>query len=173
MTKLSVPVTAEDHALGGERARVTLLEYGDYQCPHCATAHGIVKRLEEHYGQEMRFVFRNFPLTEIHPLAEPAAEAAEFAGANGRYWEMHDSIFEHQRRLSLPMLVKTAEALGLDGAKAKAAVEEQEFVERIEGDVNGAERMGVHATPTFFINGTQYEGEWAYEPLAAAIDAAL
>ena len=173
MAKLSVAVTAQDHALGDAQAKVTLLEYGDYQCPHCAMAHRIVKELERHYGAKLRFVYRNFPLSEIHQLAEPAAEAAEFAGAKGKFWEMHDAIFEHQRRLDLPMLVETAEKLGLDGQEASAAIEDQAFGARIERDLEGGERSGVHGTPTFFINGTQYEGEWAYESLVEAIDEVL
>jgi len=170
VAKLYVKVMSEDHAQGDDGAAVTLLEYGDFQCPHCALAHAIVKKIEGHYGAKLRFVYRNFPLTEIHPLAEPAAEAAEFAGAQGKYWEMHDAIFEHQKRLSLPMLEETAEKLGLDGEKAGAAVENQEFVKRIQQDLDGGVRSGVHGTPTFFINGEQYQGAWKYEELVAAID---
>ncbi len=105
-------------------------------------------------------------------MAEPAAEAAEFAGAKGKFWEMHDAIFQNQRSLSEPMLAKLAERLGLDGEEASAAVEEQSFGERIERDMEGGERAGVHGTPTFFINGEQYEGAWEYEELAAAIETA-
>ncbi len=173
MAKLQVKVTAEDHALGEDSAGVTLLEYGDFQCPHCAMAHVIVKKIERHYGARLKFVYRNFPLTEIHELAEPAAEAAEFAGSEGKYWEMHDAIYEHQRSLSLAMLVETAERLGLDGERAEAVIEEKRFGERIQRDVDEALRGGVHATPTFFINGEQYEGAWKFDELVAAIDQAL
>lgn len=170
MAKLQQKLSTEDHTRGNKAARVTLLEYGDFQCPHCAMAHAIVTKIERHYGDRLKFVYRNFPLTEIHPLAEPAAEAAEFAGAQGKYWEMHDAIFAHQRSLSVPMLVETAEQLGLNGEEAGAAVEEQEFAEGIERDLDGGVRSGVHGTPTFFINGEQYEGAWEYEELVAAID---
>ncbi len=172
MAKLQVAVTAEDHIQGDAGAKVTLVEYGDYECPHCLIGDAVVKRLQRHFGERMRFVYRNFPLMEIHPMAEPAAEAAEFAGAKGKFWEMHDAIFQNQRSLSEPMLAKLAERLELDGEEASAAVEEQSFGERIEGDMEGGERAGVHGTPTFFINGEQYEGAWEYEELAAAIEMA-
>ncbi len=171
MAKLQVKVSAEDHARGEASAKVTLVEYGDFQCPHCAMAHAIVSKIEKHYGDRLRFVYRNFPLTEIHPLAEPAAEAAEYAGSKGKYWEMYDAIFAHQRSLSEKMLRTTAESVGLDGEEAASAVEDGAFAEKIERDVDGGERSGVHGTPTFFINGEQYEGAWEYEELLAAIDA--
>ena len=122
MAKLQVKVSAEDHARGEASAKVTLVEYGDFQCPHCAMAHAIVSKIEKHYGDRLRFVYRNFPLTEIHPLAEPAAEAAEYAGSKGKYWEMYDAIFAHQRSLSEKMLRTTAESVGLDGEEAASAV---------------------------------------------------
>ncbi len=172
MAKLTVPVTADDHSMGVASAKITLVEYGDYQCPDCGMAFPMVKKLQKHFGKELRFVYRNFPLTEIHELAEPAAEAAEYAAAQGKFWEMHDAIFEHQRRLSLGSLVKLAEGLGLDGEKAATAIEDQEFAARIEKDVDGGEAAGVHGTPTFFINGVEYEGDWDYEELVAAIEAA-
>ena len=103
-TKLVPPVGPRDHVQGPEDARVTLVEYGDFECPHCRAAHPVVRRIQERFGASVRFVFRNFPLTEIHPLAEPAAEAAEFAATQGKFWEMHDSIFEHQAQLSLQFL---------------------------------------------------------------------
>ena len=127
MAKLSVAVTDQDHSRGEMSAPVTLVEYGDFQCPHCAMAHALVTRLERHYGEKLRFVYRNFPLVEIHPLAEPAAEAAEFAAAGGKFWEMHDSIFAHQRQLSESMLTDLAGRLGLDEREAGSAIEEHQF----------------------------------------------
>jgi len=94
--QLKVAVSEQDQIQGTADAKITLVEYGDYQCPHCGHAHGVVKQLQKHFGKSMRFVFRNFPLVQIHPMAEPAAEAAEFAAAHGKFWEMHDGIFEHQ-----------------------------------------------------------------------------
>ncbi len=142
MAKLQVPVTAEDHIRGVAEAKVTLVEYGDFQCPHCKIADAVVKKLQRHFGTELRFVFRNFPLMEIHEMAEPAAEAAEFAAANEKFWEMHDAIFNNQSKLSDATLVKLAEGLGLDGAEASAAVEEQRYGERIETDMAGRRGRG-------------------------------
>src|ERR1700733_13665129 len=101
MATLKVPVTSRDHIQGDAHAPITLVEYGDYQCPHCAHAHPIVKRVQKHFGKRLRFVFRNFPLNEIHPQAEIAAESAEFAATQSRFWEMHDAIFENQQELGL------------------------------------------------------------------------
>lgn len=170
--RLQVLVRAEDHIQGDAGAKVTLVEYGDFQCPDCKGADAVVKRLQTRFGRELRFVYRNFPLMEIHEMAEPAAEAAEFAAVKGKYWEMHDAIFKSQGKLSEAMLVKLAEGLGIDGAEAGAAVEEQRYRGRIERDIEGGEEAGVHGTPTFFINEKQYEGAWEFEELAAAIEAA-
>ena len=170
MAKLKVPVSADDHSMGDVDAKITLVEYGDFQCPDCGMAFPMVKKIQRHFGKELRFVYRNFPLVEIHELAEPAAEAAEFAASHGKFWEMHDAIFEHQRRLSLASLAKLLEGLGLDGDKAESAIEDQEFSERIDKDIEGGEQAGVHGTPTFFINGVEYEGEWEFEGLVAAIE---
>src|SRR4051812_10185269 len=109
MSTLKVPVTAKDHIQGDEHAPVVLVEYGDYECPHCGHAYPIVQRVQKHLGKQLAFVFRNFPLREIHPHAESAAEAAEFAGMKGRFWEMHDAIFENQSSLALPLLLELAE----------------------------------------------------------------
>src|SRR5271163_1967267 len=103
MAMLKVPVTADDHIQGDPDAPIILVEYGDYQCPHCGHAYPIVKRVQKHFGKRLGFVFRNFPLSEIHPYAESAAEAAEFAAVQGRFWEMHDGIFENQDTLGLPI----------------------------------------------------------------------
>jgi len=172
MSNLRVPVSSNDHTQGDTNAPITLVEYGDFQCPHCAIAHGIVKRLQEQFGDRLRYVFRNFPLTEIHPMAEPAAEAAEFAAANGKYWQMHDSIFEHQRRLSPELLVEIAIRLQLDTDEMATAMDVQRYLDLITRDVEGGERAGVHGTPTFFINGRQHQGPWQFEDLARAMEAA-
>lgn len=170
MSELKVAVSKEDHIQGAAGAEITLVEYGDFECPDCGMAYPMVKKLQSHFGKRMRFVYRNFPLEEIHPMAEPAAEAVEFAAAEGKFWEMHDAIFEHQTRLGLPMLMKTAAGLGLDGEAAKEAIEDAEFSGRIEGDVAGGKKAGVHGTPTFFINGERYEGEWEFQEMVAAIE---
>ena len=127
MSELKIPVTSKDHIQGDEAAPVILVEYGDYQCPHCGHAYPIVKRVQKHFGKRLGFVFRNFPLNEIHPNAEAAAETAEFAGANGKFWEMHDGIFENQGSLSLPMLLELAQELGLSSKGLGDALNGREF----------------------------------------------
>ena len=173
MAQLKVPVSEKDHVQGDPAAAVTLVEYGDFQCPDAGMAYSMVKKLQRHYGKKLRFVYRNFPLIDIHPMAEPAAEAAEFAGTQGKFWEMHDALFENQDRLSDGMLAKVAERLGMDGEAASEAIENQQFEEQITHDVDGGAKSGVHGTPTFFVNGKLYEGEWEFEDLRAAIDEAM
>ncbi len=173
MAKLQVAVSADDHIQGDQGAAVTLVEYGDFQCPDAGMAFPMVKKLQRHFGKKLRFVYRNFPLIDIHPVAEPAAEAAEFAAAQGKFWEMHDALFENQDRLSETMLARVAERLGMDGEAASEAIENQQFEERIARDVDGGAKSGVHGTPTFFVNGELYGGEWAFEELKAAIDQAM
>lgn len=172
MPNLRSAVTDQDHILGDPKAPLTLLEYGDFQCPHCLVAHKIVKQLTRHFGPSLRFVYRNFPLMEIHPMAEPAAEAAEFVAASDapKYWPMHDAIFAHQSRLTPELLAAEAGKLGLDPSETSAAIEEQRFAERIERDLETGGKAGVHGTPTFFINGNQYEGGWEYEDLMQALE---
>jgi len=171
MATLKVPVTPEDHIEGDPNAELTLLEYGDYECPHCGRAHPIVKRVQKHFGRRLRFVFRNFPLTQIHPNAQAAAEAAEFAGANGRFWEMHDLIYENQERLSPPLLLALAEELGLDPPALREALAAGEFEPRVRRDFLSGVRSGVNGTPTFFIGGQRHDGPWEFADLVAAIEA--
>jgi protein-disulfide isomerase len=163
--------TDSDHVKGTPESRVTLIEYADYQCPYCGEAYWALKRLHERYGDDLRLVFRNFPLTQIHPMAEPAAEAAEFAGENDRFWEMHDAIFENQQRLSTAMLVEVGEGLSLDPAALREAIETRRFHPKIHGDFMTGIRSGVNATPTFFINGLRLDG--GVEDLDSAIYEAL
>src|ERR1700722_2116873 len=137
MSTLKIPVTAEDHAQGAEHAEVTLVEYGDYECPHCGRAYAIVKRVQNHFDKGLRFVFRNFPLNEMHPNAEAAAEVAEFAGAQGKFWEMHDRLFENQERLGQELFVELTETLGLSNAALSKALEEGTFETRVRADFNG------------------------------------
>jgi protein-disulfide isomerase len=173
MIKLNVPLSPHDHIQGEEDAAVTLLEYGDYQCPHCGLAYYIVKAVQDHYSDQLRFAFRNFPLAQIHPLAEPAAETAEFAGAHHRFWEMHDSLYENQERLSLPLLFELADLHGLSVSALQRALDTHEFLPRIRNDFLGGVRSGVNGTPTFFINGERHDGSYEFEDLIADIDAHL
>ena len=173
MATLKVPVGPADHAIGDQQAPVTLVEYGDYECPHCGHAHPIVKAVRKHFGKQLLFVYRHFPLTQIHPLAEPAAETAEFAGAHGKFWEMHDAIFENQPSLSLPLLAELSEALGLSAEEAGSSLKSHAFAEKVRNDFLGGVRSGVNGTPTFFINGQRYQGMYEFEDLVEAIDAEL
>src|SRR5271156_5227015 len=134
MANLRTPVMPEDHIQGPEDAEVTLVEYGDYECPHCGRAYSIVKQVQKHFGKRLRFVFRNFPLTEMHPYAETAAETAEFAGAHGKFWEMHDLLFENQSRLGDELFVELSEKLGLSTEALAKALEEGTFEARVRAD---------------------------------------
>jgi protein-disulfide isomerase len=172
MTKLSVPVSAKDHRQGDAEAPCTLVEYGDYQCPSCGQAYPIVKRVQKHYGKRLSFVFRNFPLTQMHPFAEPAAETAEFAGANGKFWGMHDLIYENQERLGDDeLLPELAKQLHLAPAKLLESLESREFEPRV--NFSSGVRSGVNGTPTFFINGQRHDGPYDFASLVEAIDGAL
>jgi protein-disulfide isomerase len=170
---LKVPVTPADHIQGNEDATITLVEYGDYECPHCGHAYPIIKQVQEQFGEQLRFVFRNFPLSEIHPSAQAAAESAEFAGANGLFWEMHDAIFENQENLSEPLLLELAKALKLSVPQLQTALTDQQYTQKVRDDFLGGVRSGVNGTPTFFINGHRHEGPFELEILAGAIEARI
>ncbi len=170
---LKIPVGEQDHIQGDAAAKCTLVEYGDYECPHCGHAYPIVKRVQKHFGKRMRFVFRNFPLNEMHPHAESAAETAEFAGSKGKFWEMHDLLFENQSRLGAPLYMKLAPELGLTPESLREAFEKREFAARVKSDFAGGVRSGVNGTPTFFIDGERYDGSFEYEDLVGAIESAL
>jgi len=163
------PVSAQDHIQGPSDAPVTLVEYGDYQCPYCGEAHPVVKRLQKALGKQLRFVFRNFPLTQAHPYAMIAAELAEAAGLQGKFWQMHDWIFEHQDDLEPDILPSWAEKVGLDLTEFGNASKQEAVTKRILEDVEGADGSGVDGTPCFFINGTRYDGETDYDSLRTAL----
>lgn len=169
MAELRVPVSADDHVRGGATGRVVLVEYGDYECPYCRAAHVEVLQLGRHFGDDLTYVFRHFPLTEIHPLAEPAAEIAEFAGAQGRFWDMHDAIYAHQNQLSLPFLVGASRALGLPEREFELALETKSYAPKVAQDFLSGVRSGVNGTPTFFVNGHRHDGPFDYRHLADAI----
>jgi len=170
---LSMPITATDHLQGDPNASVVLVEYGDYQCPHCGHAYPIVKHVQKHFGKRLAVVFRNFPLNQIHPDAEVAAESAEFAASGNRFWEMHDAIFENQPELSAEKLLQLVRQLGLSPQKLRTAWTNQTYRERVRADFIGGVHSGVNGTPTFFINGGRHEGPFEVEDLVAAIDAVL
>ena len=163
---LSVPVGPDDHASGPEDAKLTLVEYGDYQCPYCGQAFPIVEKLRKQFADSMRFVFRNFPLGEVHPHAVAAAEMAEAVALQGKFWEMHDALYENQRDLSDAALRRYAQAVGADVDKATSDLASGVPEKRVEADFEGAIRSGANGTPTFFVNGVRYDGSWMYEPFA-------
>lgn len=158
--QLSPPVGDTDHVDGPETAAITLVEYGDYQCPYCGMAYPIVKSIQRELGERVRFVFRNFPLRDAHPHAEHAAEAAEGAGAQGKFWEMHDALFEHQSRLGDRDLLHHGETLGLDVERLARELEEGAWAKRVRADFRSGVVSGVNGTPTFFVNGVRYDGTW-------------
>ncbi len=170
-TNLTPPVSERDHIQGPASAPVTLVEYGDYECPYCGMAYPIVKEIQQRLGDRLRFVFRNFPLTNAHPHAEHAAEAAEAAGAQGKFWEMHDELYEHQRALMDQELEEYAAAVGLDVERFDREMEGQAHTERVRADFMSGVRSGVNGTPTFFINGRRHDGSYDVETLLAAIEA--
>lgn len=169
IARLALPVSERDHVRGPAHAPVTLVEYGDYECSFCGQAHPIVKAVQARLGRRMRFVFRHFPLSEIHPRALPAAEAAEVAGAQGRFWAMHDLLYESQPALGDTDLVRCAEHLELDVARFVTEVAERVYESRIREDFMGGVRSGVNGTPTFFINGMRHDGAWDVDSLSDAV----
>jgi len=169
MSQLTPPLSDEDHVAGPEDAPVTLVEYGDYECPHCGRAHPIVRQVQKAMGENLRFAFRHFPLREIHPHAERAAEAAEAAGAQGKFWPMHDLIFTNQDSLEDADLLTHASALGLDVDRFQAELESGVHAGRVRRDFRSGVRSGVNGTPTFFINGVRFEAPWDLPTLLAAV----
>jgi protein-disulfide isomerase len=171
-TPLTVPVGPEDHSIGPADAPVTLVEYGDYECPYCRQAHPTLKQIRDRFGDEFLFVFRNFPIRTTHPHAQHAAEAAEAAGAQGRYWEMHDILFENQEQLDDASLRAYAARLQLNLEQFNREMSGHTHADRVRNDFMGGVRSGVNGTPTFYLNGFRYELSWELEPLTAAIEEA-
>jgi len=172
MSNLKIPVGAEDHVQGPENAPITLLEYGDFECPFCGRAYPIVKQVQEHFRDRLRFVFRNFPLGELHPYAAMAAQTAEFAAANDKFWPMHNLLFENQIRFGSEFFLELARQLKLSAESLARAWEDGTFEARVIADFKGGVRSGVNGTPTFFINGQRHDGPYDLEFLVAAIERA-
>ena len=170
--RLTIPVSARDHAEGPESAPVTLVEYGDFECPHCGRAYPIIERIQEHLGSRLRFVFRHFPLTQIHAHAQHAAEAAEAAGAQGHFREMHAALFDHQHALSDRHLAEYAAAMGLDQPRFTQELVDHTHARRVREDFLSGVRSGVNGTPTFFINGFRHDGAWDFDSLMEALEVA-
>ena len=166
---LQVPITSGDHIQGPDAAPVTLVQYADYECPYSGRAYHVIKGLQRELGDQLRFVYRNFPLREIHPHAQHAAETAETAAAQGKFWEMHDYLFEHQHALDEAHLHKYAATLGLDTQVFEQDMVQHRYAGKIEDDLLGGMQSGVQGTPTFFINGVRYDGGYDKESLLGTI----
>jgi protein-disulfide isomerase len=167
---LHTPVGPDDHPLGPADAPVTLVEYGDYECPHCGRAYGVLQTVLAELGREVRFVFRNFPLAEAHPHAQAAAEAAESVAAHGgpdAFWDMHDLLYENQDALQEDDLLTYAESAGVDPGLVAEDLSKGAMTARVRSDFTSGVRSGVNGTPTFFVNGRRFEGDWA-NPVAFA-----
>jgi formate-nitrite transporter family protein len=171
---LSIPVSDQrDHIQGPPTASVTLVEYGDFECPYCGQAYPIVKKLVERMGDAIRFVFRNFPLAQMHPHAAHAAQAAEAAGAQGKFWPMHDILYERQDALEDADLMAYAAELRLDTDRFGKDLSQAVYEKRIQEDFLGGVRSGVNGTPTFFINGGRHDGAFDLQSLSEAVAMAM
>jgi NhaA family Na+:H+ antiporter len=168
--KLTVPVSERDHIKGSGSAVVTLVEYGDYQCPHCSQVHPIIQDLKKQMGDRLRVVYRHFPISSAHPDAQLASEAAEAAAAQGQFWEMHDILFSHQSALDYGHLVQYAAELGLDVAQFERDLQDHSYADRVREDFSSGVRSGVNGTPTFFINGLRYDGAWDFESMLRELE---
>jgi protein-disulfide isomerase len=159
-TQLKPAVSSRDHIQGNKNAPLELVEYGDYQCGHCGHAYGIIKAVQLEMGNNLKFVFRNFPLTESHPDAFKAAVAAEAAALQNKFWEMHDIIYENQERLDWEALIFYAVKIGLDANRFQDDIQKDTVTVKVEDDFESGVRSGVNGTPSFFINGEKYDGDW-------------
>jgi protein-disulfide isomerase len=161
----------DDHVDGPADAPLELLMYGDFQCPYCTAAQGILRRVRDRLGDRLRFGFRHFPLDEIHPDARRAAEASEAAAAQGRFWEMHDALYAARGRLSLDDIVRAARTIpGLDVERLRAEVEQGVHADRVKDDEASGREAGVPGTPTFFVNGVRHAGAFDAQGLIAALE---
>jgi protein-disulfide isomerase len=158
----------QDHVLGPPSAPITLVEFGDFECPFCGRSYPAVRRIRSELGDRLRFVFRHYPRPE-HPHARHAAEAAEAASAQGRFWEMHDQLFEHQAALTDGDLAQFAADIGLDVERFQRELTSHVYVDRVQHDIENGARSDVHGTPTFFINGVKHEGPDTFDDLMNAI----
>jgi len=173
VSRLSVPISADDHIQGKIDSPCQLVEYGDYECPACGEAYPIVKKLQKHFGERMVLAFRNFPLTQIHPWAEAAAEVAEFAADHGKFWEMHDLLYENQESFGEELFKSLAADLGLPADELQATLANYPHKARIRTDFTGGIRSGVNGTPTFFVNGKRNNGPFDFDFLRTAIEDVL
>lgn len=171
MTMLKTQPNERDHRRGDPDGSVVLVEYGDFQCPYCAAAEPVVQELLGSFD-DLQQIYRHFPLSEIHPLAETAAQAAEFAGAHGAFWPMHDALFPNQPQLSVPVIFAIAGELGLSQGALREALEGGVYASKVHDDFLGGVRSGVNGTPCFFVNGVRHDGPFTFEALSGSILAA-
>ncbi len=165
-SSLSLPVDPNrDHIQGPDNAPITLIEYGDYECPYCGQAYPIIKQIQDYFKDNLCFVFRNFPLTQVHPHAQRAAEAAEEAADQNKFWKMHDYLYEHQQALDDKHLEKYAKIVELNLERFNKGMENHIHVQRIREDFLSGIQSGVNSTPSFYINGTRYDGSWDSDTL--------
>jgi protein-disulfide isomerase len=170
LAELTPPLSAEDHVDGPERAELELVMYGDFQCPYCTAAYPIVRRIRDQLAGRLLFAFRHFPLRDIHPDAELAAEAAEAAGAQGAFWEMHDRMYESNGALSRDDLIAYTAELGLDSERVAAELDSSAHVPRVQRDLDSGVASGVTGTPGFFVGGRLYSGSFDAQSLTAALE---
>jgi len=170
---LAVPVTAVDHVLGAEHSPVTVVEYGDFECPICKQAAPAVKLVLDRFGNRIRFAFRHFPVEAAHPHAMHAAQAAEAAGGQRKFWQMHDLLFENQRHLKVVSLREYAHRLQLDLPRFIAELDDEIYLQRVREHMAGAVRSHVRGTPTFFINGVIHDVSFGMHALMEGVEAAL
>ena len=171
--ELTIPPNATDHSTGPTHARVTVTEYGDFECPNCKQAAPAVKLLLRHFQDRIRFVYRHFPLEEVHPHAVRAAEAAECAGGQTKFWSMHDLLFENQPHLKLHQLRSYAERLDLDLARFDLEMQDQVYLQRVREHMESGRASGVRATPTFFVNRQIHDVSFGMSALFDAVESAL
>jgi protein-disulfide isomerase len=173
MSKLKPPVNEQDHMNGNPDSKIILVEFGDFQCPHCRAAYPILKKMEGIYKDRMNFVFRHFPLAELHPYAQAAAVASEAASNQGKFWQMHDLIFENQPSLGLEMLLQLAESLKLNMKTFQHDFKDPKLMKKVEENFESGIISGVNGTPSFYINGAKYNESYDFTSLSHAIDQVL
>jgi protein-disulfide isomerase len=166
---LKPPLGDRDHIKGSADAPIELVEYGDFECPHCGRAAAVVNELTAELGERLRFAFRHFPLSKMHPHARMAAQAAEAAGAQGKFWEMHDLLFAKASALEPQNLVEYAVLLELDILRFESELTSEKYAGRVQEDVASGVRSGVNGTPTFFVNGKRHNGAYTLEALQESI----
>lgn len=164
-------IKSDDHIQGPENARIELIEYGDYQCPYCREAYFRIKEVQKQFGNDLRFAFRNFPITSMHQFSLHAALAAEAAGAQDKFWEMHDKLYENQEYLEDTFLLEYAGELGLDTDRFKKDFSDQRYYQKIKDDYESGIKMGINGTPGFFLNGRLYAGDWTGEEFIRDLEA--